>query len=132
MQELNKDEHHEQGQQQQGSEKGSDVDIAMKEKEELLLKQEEKINALQVIIELGSPVLETQSAVCCSLMKQHPPSKSAHTLLLAHKLYSTNWLVSPISTITQLTHMHTSTLVSCPDPTQLMGGEGSGVTSPNP
>ena len=102
MQELNKDEHHEQGQQQQqqGSEKGSDVDIAMKEKEELLLKQEEKINALQVIIELGSPVLETQSAVCCSLVKQHPPSKSAHTLLLAHELYVAN--TAPIGWCHQL------------------------------
>ena len=56
MQDLNKDEHQEQGQQQQDSEKGSDVDIAMKEKEELFIKQEEKINALQVIVEFGSPV----------------------------------------------------------------------------
>ena len=53
MQDLNKDQHQEQGQQQQDSEEGSDGDIAMKEKEELIIKQEEKINALQVI---GSPV----------------------------------------------------------------------------
>ena len=49
MQDLNKDDHQEQGQQQQDSEEGSDGDIVMKEKEGLIIKQEEKINALQVI-----------------------------------------------------------------------------------
>ena len=58
LQDLSKDEHQEQGQQQQGSEEGSDMDIAMKEKEELIIKQEEKINALQVIDEFGSRVLK--------------------------------------------------------------------------
>lgn len=85
MQDLNKDEHQEQqGQQQQGSEKGSDVDIVMKEKEELLIKQGEKINALQVILSLVVQFWKLSQLCAVVLWNNTHLQKSAHTLLLAH------------------------------------------------